>query len=225
MAGPINCSGWGTAHGWLRLFAAGALLTAVGVGTVVAHDGVVHKTDEEARQHLAASPNTPGFPTIKGGDFRLVNQFGASRTSKDPDGRYQLLFFGYANCKAICSVALPRMADVTDRLEKEGLVVTPVLVTVDPERDTVATLKSAVVKIHPRLIGLTGEQNALEEAYKAFQIERKVVFQHPEHGAVYSHGSYIYLLAPDGAFKTILPPILSPKRVAELVQDYATGKR
>ncbi len=191
----------------------------------MAHNGVVHETEEEARQHRALDENTAGFPNIKGGDFRLVDQTGAKRTSRDPDGRFQLLFFGYATCKAICSVALPRMADAVEQLESNGLIVTPVMITVDPERDTIENLASAVPKIHPRMVGLTGDEEALEQAYEAFQVERKVVFEHPEHGAVYAHGSFIYLLAPDGSFKTLLPPILSAERMTELVLAYLSGER
>lgn len=117
------------------------------------------------------------------------------------------------------------MAEVTERLEGEGVSVTPLLVTVDPERDTAESLAIAAERSHPRLIALTGTPAQLDEAYKAFQIERKVVFVDPEYGAVYAHGSYIYLLAPDGTFKTLFPPILSPERIAELVHEYVNGKR
>jgi len=189
-----------------------------------AHNGVTHKSADEAARHLKEQENTPGFPNIKGGDFRLIDQSGSGRSSKDPQNRFQLLFFGYAKCKAICSVALPRMAEVADRLEAEGVMVTPLLITVDPERDTAAALAEAVPKYHPRMIGLTGSEKALDEAYRAFQIERKVVFVDPEQGAVYAHGSYIYLLGPDGTFKTLFPPILGPERIAELVHRYIGGK-
>ncbi|MDX2287195.1 MAG: SCO family protein [Hyphomicrobiaceae bacterium] len=189
-----------------------------------AHNGVEHKSADEAIRHQAEEPNTPGFPSIKGGDFSLVDHQGRPRTSKDPDGRHQLVFFGYANCAAICSVALPRMAQATDLLEKKGIVVTPVLITVDRARDTVAALAPAVAKIHPRLVGLTGSETALDGAYKAFQVDRKHVFDDPEHGPVYAHGSYIFLLAPDGSFRTLLPPILGPDRIAEVVAGYVSGK-
>lgn len=216
----------------LRSACAGMLLlAALGIAAVgfgggaVAHNGVVHKTPEEARQHSARDPaNTPGFPNIKGGDYKLTDHNGAERTSRDPQDRYQLLFFGYAKCKAICSVALPRMAETADRLEASGLLVTPVLITVDPARDTVANLKLAVAKIHPRLVGLTGDESALQKAYAAFQVERSVVFEDPDNGPVYAHGSYIFLIGPDGAFKTLMPPILGPKRMAEIVRGYVDGK-
>ncbi len=209
------------------MIAAAALLGQAAVAsTATAHNGVEHANEEEAAAHLRAEadrakPDTAGFPDIKGGDYRLTDQHGRERTSRDPDGRYQLLFFGYAHCKAICSVALPRMSEAVDLLEADGMKVTPVLITVDPERDTIENLAAAVPKIHPRMIGLTGSAAALAGAYKAFQVERKVVFEHPEHGAVYAHGSYTFLLGPDGSFKTLLPPILSPERIAELVKKYA----
>lgn len=215
----------------IRALGAASLLLCVAVAAS-AHDGVVHKNEEEATRHLREGggetapvmKNTPGFPDIKGGDFTLVDQYGSKRSSTDPDNRFQLLFFGYAKCKAICSVALPRMAEVTERLEALGVMVTPVMITVDPARDTVEALAESAPKYHARLVALTGSEAALEEAYRAFQIEREVVFVDPEHGAVYAHGSYIYLLGPDGAFKTLFPPILGPDRIAELVQGYVEGR-
>jgi len=168
----------------------------------------------------ALPPNTPGFPEIKGGDFRLVDGQGRVRTAKNPAGRPQLLFFGYANCQAICSVALPRMARAVEELDRQGVTLTPVLITVDPARDTVATLEPALRKHHPRFVGLTGADDALKAAYRAFQVDRKVVFRHPDYGDVYAHGSYIYLLAADGRFLTLLPPVLGPERIAEVVKGY-----
>lgn len=220
-------------------FTAALVVAAVSGGGLAAsgfaHNGVVHKSAEEARAHAAADgqanaartaalpANTPGFPTIKGGDYRLVDHTGAVRTSRDPDGRHQLVFFGYANCQAICSVALPRMAAAVELLEAQGIPVTPVLITVDAKRDTVANLAPAVKKIHPRMVGLTGEAAALDAAYRAFQVDREVVFVHPEHGEVFSHGSFIYLLGPDGRFETLLPPVLGVDRIVEVVTGYVRG--
>lgn len=206
---------------------AGALLAAAVVTLTAAagfaraeapHAHARHDAHAAALKGLPA--NTPGFPDIKGGDFRLLDGQGHARTAKDPDGRPQLLFFGYANCQAICSVALPRMAAAIDALEREGIIATPVLITVDPARDTVATLEPALRKHHPRFVGLTGSDAALTAAYRAFQVERKVVFTHPDYGDVYAHGSYIFLLAADGTFLTLLPPVLGPDRIAEVARGY-----
>lgn len=173
------------------------------------------------KQRFEVDPaNTPGFPQVKGGDFDLIDQTGKSRTSTNPSNQFQLVFFGYAKCKAICSVALPNIAEATDLLSSMGVPVTPVLITVDPKRDTVEALRSAVADIHPKMQGLTGTEEALEKAYSAFNLEKKFLFEHDDHGAVYSHGSFIYLLGPDGTFKTLFAPIISPVRIAEITAGY-----
>jgi protein SCO1/2 len=191
----------------------------------LSHDGVVHKNLDEALRHQEeTSPNTAGFPDIKGGDFSLTDQFGQVRTSKSPDGQFQLLFFGYANCKAICSVALPRMAAAVDMLAADGIEVTPLLVTVDPERDTVENMGEPLSALHERMIGLTGSEKQLQQAYDAFQVKKSLVYEHPEQGPIFAHGSFIYLLGPDGSFKTLMPPVLGPERIKELTISYINGK-
>jgi protein SCO1 len=201
---------------------AGALTLA---GAALAHDGVHHGTPEDASQPAAkarpAPPNTPGFPNVVGGDYHLVDQFGHERTAKDPAGHYQLIFFGYAKCKAICSVALPRMAETVDLLAAKGIAVTPVLITVDPERDTAEAMRAELPAIHPHMIGLTGSKDALDAAYKAFSVEKKLVYVHPDDGPIYAHGTFVYLTGPDGAFKTLMPPVLTPARMAQIVTTYA----
>lgn len=202
-----------------------AVLVAGLLGSALAHDGVHHATQDEAVEHAAETaantPNTAGFPDVVGGDYRLTDQFGNERSSKDPDGHFQLIFFGYASCKAICSVALPRMAEAVDSLAAKAVAVTPLLITVDPERDTPDAMREALRKLHPRFIGLTGSQDALEAAYKAFSVEKKLVTIHPDEGPIYAHGTFIYLTGPDGSFKTLMPPVLSSERITEIVASYA----
>lgn len=191
-----------------------------------AHDGVVHEDLGEALKHQEkTSPNTLGFPDVKGGDFDLIDHNGLQRTSKNPDGHFQLIFFGYANCKAICSVALPRMAAAVDMLKDQDIKVTPLLITVDPERDTIGNMKEALAFHHEDMVGLTGSEDALDVAYKAFNVEKKLVYEHPEEGPIYAHGSFIYLIGPDGDFKTLLPPILSSERIAEVAKGYISGEK
>ena len=103
-----------------------------------AHDGVDHDSAEEAAQHLAETAGPPPVPQglplpfNLGGAFTLTDQTGSARSEADPEGAFQLLFFGYANCPSICAVALPLMGEVTDALRDRGLSVTPVMITVDP---------------------------------------------------------------------------------------------
>ncbi len=203
---------------------AAVLIAGLGVGALAAvmtaKPEMSANSRPDASKFSVDNSNTPGFPKIKGGDFDLVDHHGNRRTSVSPEGKFQLLFFGYSNCKAICSLALPNLAEAVDLLEGMNAAVTPVLITVDPERDTVDTLNSTVTDIHPNLVGLTGPEKNLDDAYKAFNLEKKFLFEHVDEGAVYSHGSFIYLLGPDGSFKTLFAPVISPIRIAEISAGY-----
>jgi len=165
---------------------------------------------------LAQSP----LPFDVGGAFSLTDQAGATRTQADPDGLPQLLFFGYANCQEICSATLPMMADVADILAARDVALRLVMVTVDPARDTVATLGPALARIRPGFVGLTGSDAALQIAYDAYQVDSEEVFFDPEFGPVLAHGSFIYLLDGAGAVQTLLPPILAADQVADIVAGY-----
>lgn len=207
----------------------GAVVAALLIAPALfAHDGITHLSETEAQKHKERSetplppPSGLPFPVKFGGPFELTDHRGNTRTQADPEGRMQLLFFGYASCEAICSVALPMMAEATRRLEAAGVDIAPVMVTVDPVRDTVEALGPALAKHHPEFIGLTGSESALQGVYDSFSVARRVVFVDPDLGPVYAHGSHIFLLNGAGEFLTLLPPILTQERVAEIVSAYVT---
>ena len=201
------------------------LACAVAAAPALAHDGVTHGSAREAAEHSAASIDGPGvpFPVALGGSFELTDQTGARRTEADPQARMQLLFFGYANCKSICSVALPLMARVAEATAARGVELSPVMITVDPARDTVETMGKALSVHSPDFTGLTGTEAELAAVYDAYSVEHKVVFEDPEHGPIFAHGSHIYLLDPEGEVLTLLPPILSEERLTEIVMGYAAA--
>ncbi|MGC3939211.1 SCO family protein [Roseobacter sp. EG26] len=160
------------------------------------------------------------LPFDLGGPYELTDQHGQTRTQADPGDNAQLLFFGYANCLNICSAALPLMAQVVDALADEGIEITPVMITVAPDQDRVETMGAPLAEIHPDFIGLTGDEEALNTAYKAFSVEVTPLFQDPEYGWIYAHGSFIHLLDSDGEMLTLLPPILDTERTVEIVRGY-----
>jgi protein SCO1/2 len=204
-----------------------ALLAAPGLA--LAHDGVVHATPEDAARHnketAAPLPAPSGLPfdLDLGGPYELVSNTGETRDQTDPVGNMQMVFFGYANCPSICAVALPLMGEVTAALDEQGIAVTPVMITVDPERDTTENMGPALAKFHDTFVGLTGTEDALQVAYDAFKVEKEVVFEDPEFGEIFAHGSHIYLLDGAGEFLTLLPPILAADRIAEIAAAYASG--
>lgn len=219
-----------TRTGLLAAPALAGLMAAALASVSAAHDGVVHVTPGEAAAHAAAKPSPPlpegvaAFPTGIGGPYELIDQNGRRRTERDPEGRAQLIFFGYANCPSICGVALPRMTETADLLTEKGFAVRPILITVDPERDTPEAMRLALPKRHPRLIGLTGSDAALARARAAFQVEAKRLGEDPDGHPIYAHGSFVYLMDAEGGFLTLMPPVLGAERMAEIAAGYLRGE-
>lgn len=175
---------------------------------------------------LAVAPlaaTAQGLPELVGGEYTLVDQYGETRTQADPEGKAQLLFFGYANCLQICSSVLPQMAQVADDLAAlTGAAIRPVMITVDPQVDTVDTLGPALTAYHDDFIGLTGSEDALQVAYDAFSVEKEFLFEDPEYGPVYAHGSFMYLLDGSGKTLTLIPPILSDEEIVAIISKYVS---
>lgn len=169
-----------------------------------------------------AAQQTP-FPFPIGGPYSLSASDGTKRTESDPEGRYQLLFFGYTFCPGMCPTVLPTMADVVDRLGAQGMTVVPLMITVDPARDTLPRLAEALAVFHPDFVGLTGDPAALQTAYGAFSIDAKLLFKDAVAGDIFAHQSHLFLLDPQGAVVSIIPPVLPVDRIAAIVAGYVGG--
>lgn len=169
----------------------------------------------------ASAALSNGFPFNIGGAYELTDQRGVQRTQVDPDGHFQLLFFGYANCEQICSATLPMMADIVDDVA-ETAILRPVMITVDPKRDTVENIGPPLEQYHPEFVGLTGTDDTLQVAYDAFSVEREVVFVDPAGDEIWSHGSFIYLLDGEGEVLTLVPPVMDVDQAVGIITPYVT---
>ena len=114
-------------------------------------------------------PRREGTPAI-GGPFTLVNHLGETVTDADFHGRFLLVFFGYTFCPDVCPTSLTAITDALDLLGADGDNVTPVFVSVDPERDTPEYLREYVAYFHPRLVGLSGTPAQVVAAAGAYRV-------------------------------------------------------
>jgi len=205
----------------MRLALAAMLAAGLAAGAA-AHDRVEHPSAEAAtRKAPADATSGPALPVDIELAFDLIDHRGRAVTEADFAGRPIALFFGYAKCESICSVALPRMAAALDILGATGAEIMPILITVDPARDTPEALAETLPRWHERFVGLTGSEAALAAVRERFQVDSKVVFEDVT-GPVYAHGSFIYLIGAEGRVETLIPPILGPERIAQLMRKYLT---
>jgi protein SCO1 len=198
-----------------------ALVAVLGLApAALAHNGVTHTTLGQAVIHETAPGPALPFPVEITPRFALTDQTGRAVTEADFAGRPMVIYFGYANCPGICPLALAHLGEALDIVGPDGADIAPILITVDPARDTPEAMSEALPRYHPRLIGLTGTEATLAEVRAAFQVETRQIAETPEGGAIYAHGSFVYLFGRDGKLKSLLPPNLPPEQLAEIMRKY-----
>ncbi len=153
---------------------------------------------------------------LVGGPFTLVDHTGKTVTDQDFRGRYMLVYFGFTNCPDVCPSGLQVMAAALDKVGAKADQVTPILITVDPERDTPEQLATYVPSFHPRLVGLTGSQEQVAAVLKAYRVYAKKV-EDPKSAAgfTYDHTSLIYLMDRNGEYVAHFTHATSVDRIAE----------
>ena len=155
-----------------------------------------------------------------GGPFTLVDQDGKSRSEADFKGEHMLIYFGYTYCPDVCPTALSDMGLALNELGDVAAKVRPVFITVDPSRDTPERLKPYVANFHPRMVGLTGSEQAVTAAAKAYRVyfaKSKTEAAPGEY--LMDHTSIIYLMSPDGRYLTHFGHGTSIETMAERIRD------
>ncbi|MBU0725546.1 MAG: SCO family protein [Alphaproteobacteria bacterium] len=150
-----------------------------------------------------------------GGPFELVDQNGKTRTEADFRDKYMLINFGYTYCPDVCPIGLQTMATALDLIGDKAKQVTPVFITVDPERDTVEQMKGYVEYFHPDMVGLTGTPAQVAVAAKAYRVYYKKAGEPGATDYLVDHSSIIFLMGPDGKYVTNFTHETPPERMAE----------
>ena len=145
-----------------------------------------------------------------GGPFTLVDGDGRTVTERDFMGKWMLIYFGYTFCPDVCPTSLSVVAGALDKLEPaQADKVVPVLITVDPARDTPAVMKDYAAAFHPRMVGLTGSPEqvaAVMKAYKVYAARAKSpAGETDDQTYTVDHSSILYLVGPDGRFVAHFP--------------------
>lgn len=168
-------------------------------------------------------PGGKGVASI-GGPFALVDHKGQPKTDKDFRGRYMLIYFGYTYCPDVCPTALQSMTQAMDRLAPETQEkITPVFITIDPERDTAKQLEAYVDNFHPNMVGLTGTPAEIAKTARVFRVYFGRAKGAEEESTDYlmDHSSIVFLMNPDGEYVTHFTHATPPEKMAERLAKVA----
>ena len=186
-----------------------AIAAAVAITTVV----MVNQRDGA----IPPVETSTGQPAV-GGPFQLVNQDGQTVDQTLLNGKWSLVFFGFTDCPDYCPTTLTALEATKQQMGERAKDIQIVFITVDPERDTPQALKDYLSSDgFPRgVIGLTGtpvQVKAAADAYRAF-------YQKVGEGDAYTmnHSLTVYLMGPDGKFRSAIAHDLGPQRAAQVIE-------
>jgi len=166
-----------------------------------------------AMAHATVLPSPAPLP-----DFVMVDQDGAVFDKSSFRGRWSMVFFGFTHCPDICPVTLQQLAAARRRMAEE----TPdaelpeiVFVSVDPGRDTVATIAQYVRAFGEDVIGISGDPAELTKLARTFGVYFNVT---PAEGDAYAveHSAAVVVVNDDAEFQAVFS---APHDVDAFVHD------
>jgi protein SCO1 len=142
-----------------------------------------------------------------GGPFSLRDAEGAEFTEGKLLGRWTLVYFGFTMCPDICPDELTKVSEALDALTRRGKRVgptvdddvTPLLISVDPERDSPARTHEYARGFHKAFIGLSGPLENVRAAAKAYRVYYSKD-ETPGDEYLVDHSIITYLMTPEGEF-------------------------
>lgn len=149
-----------------------------------------------------------------GGPFEMVDHHGRTVSDEDVITKPSILYFGYTFCPDVCPLDTARNAFAVELLEDEGYLAQPVFVSVDPKRDTPEVLAEFAAVFHPRMIGLTGSEEQVRAASRAYRTFYQVQPGDDEFYLI-DHSTHSYLVLPGHGFVEFFPRSLNAEQIAE----------
>ncbi|WP_064607371.1 SCO family protein [Photobacterium sp. J15] len=124
-------------------------------------------------------------------------------TERNWPGQYLLIGIGYTSCPDVCPTTVMDMASTINKLGEKGSRITPIFISVDPNRDSPENIDRYVKYFGPRMLGLVGSDEQTARVVKSlkgtygYSLDGKPVYPPlPSQYEVY-HSAYIYLYGPD----------------------------
>lgn len=157
--------------------------------------------------------------TPPGGDFTLASKNGTISLS-DYRGKVALIYFGYITCADICPASLSLIAAALRGLnEQEKDRATGIFITVDPERDTADIVTPYATQFDPRIVGLTGRLEEIQNIAGRYGVYFKKTETGSAMGYSVDHTSATYVVDTQGHLVKVLPHGSSASMILGAVRE------
>ncbi|MFZ1963430.1 MAG: SCO family protein [Roseiarcus sp.] len=155
---------------------------------------------------------------LVGGPFALQTGDGKTLTDADLEGHPFLVYFGYTHCPDVCPTTLAEISDVLRGMPDKPI--RALFVTVDPERDTPASMADYVSSFDSRIVGLSGSRAEIDAIEKAYRVYARKGPPRADGGYSMDHSSVVYLIDAKGAFVEALDLERPPEEAAKELSAY-----
>ncbi|EMY76239.1 SCO1/SenC [Leptospira weilii serovar Ranarum str. ICFT] len=137
-------------------------------------------------------------------------------------GKLKLVYFGFSHCPDMCPRALLDMSAAVKELGNDGKDLTPVFISVDPERDSPELLAKYVKQFPERkLVALTGDHATLKSLQNAFgAVSKKVSAPQLEGGYTVDHTVFLYVLDDRSRILATFPGGTDGKTLAKEIKKF-----
>lgn len=148
-------------------------------------------------------------------DIALTNQDGEAVSMEQLEGRWNLLFFGYTFCPDICPATLAELRQLRGKLPDDvNQRLQPILVSVDPARDTPEQLKKYLDYFGAGFIGLTGPLDDIQTLANAAGVPF-IPGDTSKKDYTVDHGGNLALIGPDGRLRGFIRAPMRTEKLAE----------
>lgn len=182
---------------------AAAGLAALGALLIVGRNG----EDGQTNAAVDLGPCILEHADAVGGPIDLVDANGARVTQADFAGQPAVVYFGFAHCPDVCPTTMYLVAEAL--ASDNGYDVQPILITVDPQRDTpqVMGAYARTEGFPPGLVGLSGPVAQVEAAQRAFRVysSRSPIQGAPDGTYNVDHSSLLYVMDANWNTVAIMP--------------------
>lgn len=157
-----------------------------------------------------------------GENFTLIDTEGAAFSSGKLRGKPNLVYFGFTYCPDICPAELQKISTVVDLLKVDNIDIFPVFITIDPDRDTPAVLKTYLKNFNHDFVGLTGTDEQIKKVTEMFKVyyEKADTGNSVNSNYMMNHTAYIYLLDKFGKFVKIFDNSVKAEDITQAIKEH-----
>ena len=159
--------------------------------------------------------------------FSLVSTKNEIFNQESLKGQWTYMFFGFSSCGYMCPKILTELNKTYDRLTELNVAAMPqfVMVSIDPERDSLTKLNEFVTTFNPNFIGARAEEDVIKALTKEIGVVyMKLSGEENKSANDYDidHSGTVFLFNPDGLLEAFFS---IPHKAEQLATDFITVEK